>query len=413
MLGMWLGFRGLAALMALAAALLILLSTGPHGIALTPDSVGYISVARSLTAGNGFTTHHASPLIVQPPLYPIILTLPDLLLNVDPLDGSRYVNAAFLGFIVFLSGLLFERYLTSRTLIMIGLTAVLLSPVLFFVSIFAMSELTFVFFTVLFLLALDSYLAEKSLARLLLLALIAGLACVTRYIGVTLILTGAATMFFLQGNKVRQRLFHLVLFGLIAAAPLGAWIVRNYILSETLTGVRTSSPFSPAQSVFYAAATYLDLFLPLVLVYERLQSPILAIVLVAIAGLLFVFIFTPGRNWRRSITAIAQTGPVMIFVVIYMAFLIATSALININRIGYREMSVVFVPTTLIIFSVIESQSTWTQFLTVKWLGRLRHVPRAGLVVLLLVAWLTIQAGKVGLRIYPLVQTGIDYSHVR
>ena len=55
---------------ALLGVILVFLSTSRYGAGLSPDSVGYISIARNLITGAGFTSYDGSPLIVQPPLFP-------------------------------------------------------------------------------------------------------------------------------------------------------------------------------------------------------------------------------------------------------------------------------------------------------------------------------------------------------
>ena len=53
-------------------ASIVLILTSRHGAGLTPDSAAYIS-ARNLAEGNGFLTYNGLHLVVQPPLYPIML----------------------------------------------------------------------------------------------------------------------------------------------------------------------------------------------------------------------------------------------------------------------------------------------------------------------------------------------------
>lgn len=100
-------------LLSLSASILVLISTDPHGIALSPDSVGYISVARSLAAGDGLTLYSSAALTLWPPVYPLIRSLPDVLFGDDPLTGSRIRHAVLAGLIVYLSGLLFERHIAT------------------------------------------------------------------------------------------------------------------------------------------------------------------------------------------------------------------------------------------------------------------------------------------------------------
>ena len=90
-------------------AITILLLTSRHGTGLTPDSVAYISAARNLAEGNGFLTYNGLHLVVQPPLYPIMLAFVKKVILIDPQISAGYVNAVLFGFIIYLSGLLLLR----------------------------------------------------------------------------------------------------------------------------------------------------------------------------------------------------------------------------------------------------------------------------------------------------------------
>ena len=118
------GVRILSVLLALLATFLVLITTAPNGIALTPDSVGYVSAARSLSTGKGVTLYDASPLTLQAPLYPTLLSLTELLSGLDPVEGARFINAGLFGLIVYLSGLLFRRRLARSSFVVVGLAAV-------------------------------------------------------------------------------------------------------------------------------------------------------------------------------------------------------------------------------------------------------------------------------------------------
>lgn len=87
-------------ILGLLGAGVILFLTNLHGVGLTPDSVSYISTARSLAEGNGFTLYNGLYYIAQPPLYPILLFVIKITKFIDPLISAGYVNAALFGFTV-------------------------------------------------------------------------------------------------------------------------------------------------------------------------------------------------------------------------------------------------------------------------------------------------------------------------
>lgn len=136
--------RLILALFALAGATLTLLSTRGHGAGLTPDSVGYISAARSLLSGNGLTLYSGDPLIFWPPLYPVLMAVFSFIFHTDAFFIARLLNAAFFGVAVYLGGWLAFRCFSSKALALAATAAVLLSPPVFRMSTLALSELLFI-----------------------------------------------------------------------------------------------------------------------------------------------------------------------------------------------------------------------------------------------------------------------------
>src|SRR2546425_258486 len=77
---------------ALGAAMVLVAAAG-HGAGLTPVSVGYVSVARSLLAGKGFVDWTGQPFVDQPPLFPLALASIGWLARADPLSAVPLFNA--------------------------------------------------------------------------------------------------------------------------------------------------------------------------------------------------------------------------------------------------------------------------------------------------------------------------------
>ena len=106
--------------------------------------------------------------------------------------------------------------------------AVLVSKPLLDWCIVAMSEPVFAALMVLFGLCLPRFLRRPSLSSLLLVSVVAALACLQRYAGVSLVMAGAVLIAFcLPGTRFRQRLKRVALFGVIAVTPTALWCLRN------------------------------------------------------------------------------------------------------------------------------------------------------------------------------------------
>ena len=405
--------KSLAILFPLAGFLLVLISTAPHGIGLSPDSVTYISVARSLSAGKGLTLYNSAPLIGYPPVYPVALSLVELTFGVDPVEGARFVNALIFGLIICLSGILFRRHLVSPPFVLVGLASVTLSPVLFERSSYALAEPLFILWTLIFLLLLESYLNKRSVKLLLLLGTFAGLASLTRYIGLSCALTGAVAILFFPKSPLRSKLNHFILFGTISTLPLCAWAGRNYVLADALLGHGSPSSSSFTNSLARALLYCFNWFFPIDLVAQRLESAYTFLFLAAVIGYLFGVLWSPRKIVSEAKTAFRRIGPTMLFAGIYTTMLVAVSSFISVEEIGDRFMSPVFVPTVLTILLLLKQNTVCTERnFSIRFLGFAGNLSKANLVVAILVAWLVLPSFRVAKIGSQLMRTGLDYSHV-
>jgi len=253
----------LLGVLVLAGVGLVLIATHWYGAGLSPDSVGYIGTARNIASGAGAVSYDGSPLIVQPPLYPMLLAIVNIILGIDPLAAAPFVNACLFGLLVYLSGWLIFKFLKSSFLLaFVGTAFLLVSVAPVEVSLMAWSELLFMCFVLLYLINFRSYQEEGETRSVVLLALSVALACLTRYIGAVLIPVGVISILLFRRDDLKTRIRHLSLFVPISALPLTAWAVRNYLASGTAFGSRTSSIFSLSQNSTLAFDTFLKWFVP-------------------------------------------------------------------------------------------------------------------------------------------------------
>lgn len=404
----------LAIIFALTGVLLVLLSTAPHGIGLSPDSVAYVSAARSLSAGTGLTLYNSSPLIGFPPLYPIALSLVELTLGLDPVDGARLANALIFGLIICISGIFFHRHLVSPSLVLVGLASVTFSPVIFERVLFALSEPLFILWVLLFLLLLENYLYKRSVKHLFLLGTLAGLASLTRYIGLSCAVTGAAAILILQDSSLRSKLYHLILFGAVSTLPLCAWAGRNYLLSGALLGHGSPSDSSFANSLARAAVYGLNWFFPVDFLADRLESVFTLILIAMVSGYIIGVLWSPQKVVNEVTTAFRRLGPSMLFMGTYTVMLVTISSLISVENIGDRFMSPVYVPTVLTILTLLKQYSGAKDgIIPNRFFCLAGRLTKANLVFALLVAWLVIPSYRVAMTSRQHMLTGLDYTHVK
>ncbi len=343
------------AILGLIGASIIFLLTSRHGTGISPDSVAYISVARHIASGAGFITYDGYYFVLQPPLYPILLAAIKELLLIDPLTSAGYVNAILFGLIVYFSGLFFLKKLNSFTLVVMGTVSVLISYALVQVSLMAWSEPLFILLTLLYLYYFETYQAKGDITSLILLSASAALACLTRYIGVVIILTGVVNILLQRKNIFKEKLRHIIIFLLITVLPLGVWIIRNYFLSGTLIGQRAVSSYTLSENMKFLLNTVLPWYLPGGIRGQYVIFWILTAVAVISVGIGLM------KRWDKKVLNLKQISPTLIFVLFYVGIIVISSTTTAYDHIDNRLLSPIYVPATFILFFGSDKILTWLQ----------------------------------------------------
>lgn len=318
------------------------------GAGLTPDSVGYISVARSLANGEGFRLADGTLLINQPPLYSLLLALGATLVRVDPLAIAPLLNVLLFGATIWLSGQLSVALIDSTKLVLLATAAVAVSVPLVNVTLMAWSEPLFITLLTAGVVLALRYRKRPTRSRLIGWALVVTLATLTRYAGIALIGAGVGTIALGSGISVRRRVRDVLLFALIAAAPLTVWMLHNRSVSGTLTGDRSASDISLWQNLDRSAAVVGAWFAPGT---EGSMLPTLAL---AVLAWLVI-----GWSWRRDggawlRAAAVLWSPVCLVAAGYAVFLILTATFTGLDSLDDRLWSPVAVPLILLVAALLE-----------------------------------------------------------
>ena len=224
-----------AAIGALGAAL-VLLRAAPWGAGLAGDTPFYLSTARNLAAGQGFTLWHGGAYTGAAPLFPLALGAAGRL-GLDPLGAAAPLNAAAFGLTAFAVALWVRSRTASGFLAAWAGLACALSFPLANLAATALSDALFLPFATLSLFALDRHLERRRRSALLAAAACAALACATRYAGVALIAAALPLLLWpRRGVALPPRARDAAIFAAVAAAPLAAWGARNVLALGTLTG---------------------------------------------------------------------------------------------------------------------------------------------------------------------------------
>ena len=350
---------------------IVLLGTSRYGIGLSPDSVIYISAARSLLSGHGYLMHSGAPFVVFPPLFPTVLAGMGLL-GIEPLLGARLINAIMFGLIVFAAGQLIQRHVHSRVLAVVGTASICLSLPILDVSMMAWTEPLFIVLSILFVILAARFLVERTLISLLAMSALASLCFLQRYAGITIVLTGFLLIgFTTKSISIRHRFEHLVLFGFVSLSPGIAWMIRNYILTTTLTGGRSSSEWSVLQNMRFTFDVVTRWFLP----YPGHTPFAIQVAFggLGVAILVITGIFLRHRLNNRPAVEWAQTTAMGLFVVVYVSYLIVASTVIHFDTINNRLLAPIYIFVLLFMLIGAEETSTLANRLAGR-ISRARHL---------------------------------------
>lgn len=211
-------FLSCLAIMAAAGMVMVLLATR-WGAALSDDSYYYVKPARDILAGQipAFSAHY-------PPLLPLLLTVIGLT-GIDPLVGIRLLNAACLGLNIFLAGVLVYRMTGMRAVGLAGAFVFLTSQVMLEIHSWAMSEALFISLCFGTLLAFLIYHHKRQMRWLVVTALLAGCAALSRYAGVSLIAAVGLGLLLLPQSPWKKTIRAALIFGAIAGGLFAVYLL--------------------------------------------------------------------------------------------------------------------------------------------------------------------------------------------
>jgi hypothetical protein len=334
------------ATLVLAGAALVLVSTAKYGAGRTPDD--YVDVATSLAEGKGLVFHDGHPLVSQPPLYPMLLAAAGYVTRHEPAAVANLVNAALFAVAICLSAALTRGVAQRDTLYgLLGLCAILFSRAFADVYPLVLSECLFIPLLLFYLVSADRYRRDSGRLSLAAMTLATALACVTRYIGVSLVLAGAVTIMLGPKVRLRTRLTRASAFAALALAPLGLWVARNYQVAGTLFGNRYTSGFTLAQHAARSAKAIALWYAP-----ERGAGLFLlggsAIILVAIVA----FRAARARIYSSLKYVLSDHLAAVLLLASFTFTLVGAATRDAVVKIDSRLLSPVYVPATIVLLSL-------------------------------------------------------------
>ncbi len=322
---------------AIAGYLLIQLCARHGGIGVSPDSVVYISTAASIHDHGVINDFSGTPMMDFPAFYPVFLSGIQFLTGRTPLVFGPMLNGLLFALLIFGCGWLMEQFtVRSRIYKWILLSCIVLSPCLLEVYCMIWSETLFLLLILFFIIYARRYFRSHTIRALLPIAILAALACVTRYAGISLILAGGGLIFCDRDLPWKKKIGHLFLFGLIASSLFALNLYRNHLVTGTLTGYREKAITTFATNLKDFGSVLCD-WLPFLDEDYRLAGVVGAISILFCIGIFMVRLVRKKDFYSYENIALS-------FFVVYAVFILATASLSRFQQLDSRLLSPLFIP---------------------------------------------------------------------
>ncbi|MEI6086091.1 MAG: hypothetical protein WCR66_00785 [Bacteroidota bacterium] len=307
------------------------------GIGISPDSVAYSTAAINLKEKGALIDFNGLALVDFPAGYPIFLSLPYYLTGVSPILLAPFINAFLYAGVILMSSCIMQSFQGVHRWYRIAILILLASsPCLWEVYGMIWSETLFLFLVLLFMLAWKKYSNHKTIFSLILFALVAAYAFVTRFAGITLIATGIALILFDGSLLIIKKLKHLALFFLTGISLVLINLIRNHYTSGTLSGVREKAIRSVADNLL-DIGTVLGGWFPFI-GEHAIAGAIVFCFLVVFAALQILYRIMQQQFYSKNETVVYG------FFLVYSIFIVAISSISRFEELSSRLLSPMYVP---------------------------------------------------------------------
>ncbi|MCC8427044.1 hypothetical protein LJ658_18915 [Mucilaginibacter sp. UR6-11] len=312
------------------------LFTSYSGVGISPDSIMYASTANSIQAHWSLLTFNGTPLTFFPIFYPFFLGVIQFITRVNPFIAGSVINSCLFASVIFVTGWMLSRFIAHSNIYkLLILAAIILSPALLEIYSFLWSETLFILEVMLFILAYHHYMRLHSTFSLLIVVVIAAVACITRYAGITLAGAGGLMLLLDDQLTIRRKIKHLLILGLGSISLLAGNLFLNSLNTGLSTGKRLPSVTPFSQNLYYAGTVIND-WGALGSFADHYAIPIAAVVLLSLIGILLFKTLKGKINSYENI--------VIAFTIVYGLFIILLATFSRFERINSRLLSPMFIP---------------------------------------------------------------------
>lgn len=204
---------------------------------------------------------------------------------------------------------------------------------------------------------MDSFISKNDKISLILFSLSVALACLDRYVGVTLIIWGALIIVIFLRGPLRGKIAHLSIFLLISTLPLGIWLIRNSIVAGTFTG-REPPHFSFFQNLILVSQGIIPWYLPRIIRENGLFLISASLAVGFFVGIGFRNSWPDMKVLRRKNPSILFCITSGLFSVIFVLFVVTVSTFtdcLSIHTIqNSRTLAPIYIPLTLLLLVIVQ-----------------------------------------------------------
>jgi len=313
----------------------IYIYTKYSGIGISPDSIMYASTAHSIYAHGSLITFNGGPLVFFPVFYPFFLSVVLFISRVDTILAAPVINGLLFAIVIFTSGYIISKFkshsLVYKWLILI---AIVMSPALLEIYTYLWSETLFIFEVMLFVWAYYHYMQKHNMISLLLLSILVAISCITRYAGVTLIVTGGLMLLLDNQLAIRKKTGHILIFGFVSISLLVVNLIINRLATGLSTGTREPSITPLSKNLYYFGTVMCD-WMALPQTFYPYAIALACIILGFLVGLL-VWKFYKGKiNTGESI--------IIMFAAVYGIFIPVLASFSRFEPLNSRLLSPMFI----------------------------------------------------------------------
>ncbi|MGZ8706568.1 MAG: hypothetical protein ACXW0R_04200 [Gaiellaceae bacterium] len=317
-------------------------------MSLSPDSAVYLSSAAHLLQGSGLKTYSGHTLVLFPPGFPALVSAIGWLLGVDVATAARILNVVSLAVAVAAACVLLRRHVESRPLQFAGAVGVAGAAPLVDVASHAWSEPTFIAFMLLAVLAIEDLLERPTRSAFLAAGTLVSAAFLIRYSGLALLLTGVGSMLIYGcGASWKARLVRGAVTGAVMVSVPAAWLGRNLAVAGTAFGGRETPNVAMSVQLRRAGGEIASWLVPRYLP-AGLRLAGIGVIAAAALAVAARLLSSSVRARRRSLI------PLVLFSGSYLLLLAVSAAVTQIDPLGARLLSPLFVPAVVIGLALLD-----------------------------------------------------------